>query len=203
MSLLHLALDYFRPLDYLEHGPDYLILVCELSSLKVLLNLLVACVSNILVDEFCLPCEPPDFNKGHESFNDALLVIEVLPTDKLMQLVYDLMHNGRATYVVLGHFEREFLHGLGGCHAIIIRSGVEPGQNELQNIFLRVFHQVRDEVSQESVRLLTQGLETMVVGLELVHIDSGIGWLNDYLGLKHILREVLGDFIDVQTHYDI
>jgi hypothetical protein len=120
-----------------------------------------------------------------------------------MQLVYDLMHNGRATHVVLGHFQREFLHGLRGCHAIIIGSGVEPGQNELQNIFLRVFHQVRDEVSQEGVRLLTKCLETMVVGLELVHIDCGVGWLNYNLGLKHILWEVLGDFIDVQTHNDI
>ena len=108
-----------------------------------------------------------------------------------MQLVYDLMHNGRATHVVLGHFEREFLHGLGGCNAIIIGRGVEPGEDELQDIFLRILHQVRDKVSQESVRLLTQGLETMVVGLELVHIDCGVGWLNYHLGLKHILREIL------------
>lgn len=43
----------------------------------------------------------------------------------------------------------------------------------------------------------------MVVGLELVHVDCGVGWLNNHLGLKHFLREVLGDFIDVQTHYDV
>ena len=43
----------------------------------------------------------------------------------------------------------------------------------------------------------------MVVCLELVHIDRWIGWLNYNLRLKHILREVLGDFIDVQTNYYI
>lgn len=78
MSLFHLTLDDFRALDYLEHGPQYLILVCELASLKVLLNLLVACVTNILVDEFCLPYEAPDFNECHEALNDALFVIKVL-----------------------------------------------------------------------------------------------------------------------------
>ena len=127
MSLLHLALDDFRALDYLKHGPQYLILVCELSSLKVFLNLLIARVSNILVDEFCLLCEPADFNECHEAFDDALFVVKILPAHKLMQLVDDLMHNCRATHVILSHFECEFLHGLGGCHAIIIGGGVEPG----------------------------------------------------------------------------
>ena len=113
------------------------------------------------------------------------------------------MHNGRATHVILGHFEREFLHGLGGCHAIIIGCGVKPGQNELQNIFLRVFHQIRDEISQESVRLPAQSFKTVIICLELVHIYSRIGRLNYHLGLQHVLREVLGDFIYVQTHYDV
>lgn len=118
-----------------------------------------------------------------------------------MHLINNILNHLLPSEIVLIEFQTHLRHSLGGCHSIIILWRVKPLYDQFEYRFLAVLHKIWNKFSQEWMSFSAESLQSMVVQLESINVYYWVRTRYQILCLKHILRKVLCNFIDVYAYH--